>query len=394
MEGRRTSLFENGMIGFGAGISIAEILTGTYLAPLGFGAGMAAILIGHLIGCVLMFLAGIIGARQRRSSMEAARMSFGKKGAMLFSILNVLQLAGWTAIMIYDGALAAGSCFHGGMWIWCIVIGALIIAWIALGVSNLGKVNALAMTLLLILTIILSKVIFIDHAGLTQAAEAMSFGAAVELSVAMPLSWLPVIADYTREAERPIAASAVSVIVYGAASCWMYIIGLGAALLTQESDIAAIMVQAGLGVAGLLIIVFSTVTTTFLDAYSAGVAAVSIFPSQKEKTGGIAVTLISILASILFPMDDITDFLYLIGSVFAPMIAIQIADVLIMRHDRSESAFCFTNLLIWLAGFLLYRLLMQADLPLGSTLPDMVIVMLITLAVQQIQTHIQKKEAR
>lgn len=394
MEGRRTSLFENGMIWFGAGISIAEILTGTYLAPLGFGAGMAAILIGHLIGCVLMFLAGIIGARQRRSSMEAARMSFGKKGAMLFSILNVLQLAGWTAIMIYDGALAAGSCFHGGMWIWCIVIGALIIAWIALGVSNLGKVNALAMTLLLILTIILSKVIFIDHAGLTQAAGAMSFGAAVELSVAMPLSWLPVIADYTREAERPIAASAVSVIVYGAASCWMYIIGLGAALLTQESDIAAIMVQAGLGVAGLLIIVFSTVTTTFLDAYSAGVSAVSIFPSLKEKTVGIAVTLISILASILFPMDDITDFLYLIGSVFAPMIAIQIADVLIMRHDRSESAFCFTNLLIWLAGFLLYRLLMQADLPLGSTLPDMVIVMLITLAVQQIQTHIQKKEAR
>ena len=66
-------------------------------------------------------------------------MSFGKKGAMLFSILNVLQLAGWTAIMIYDGALAAGSCFHGGMWIWCIVIGALIIAWIALGVSNLGR---------------------------------------------------------------------------------------------------------------------------------------------------------------------------------------------------------------------------------------------------------------
>lgn len=394
MEGRRTSLFENGMIWFGAGISIAEILTGTYLAPLGFGAGMAAILIGHLIGCALMFLAGIIGVRQRRSSMEAARMSFGKKGAMLFSILNVLQLAGWTAIMIYDGALAAGSCFHGGMWIWCIVIGALIIAWIALGVSNLGKVNALAMTLLLILTIILSKVIFIDHAGLTQAAGAMSFGAAVELSVAMPLSWLPVIADYTREAERPIAASAVSVIVYGAASCWMYIIGLGAALLTQESDIAAIMVQAGLGVAGLLIIVFSTVTTTFLDAYSAGVSAVSIFPSLKEKTVGIAVTLISILAAILFPMDDITDFLYLIGSVFAPMIAIQIADVLIMRHDRSESAFCFTNLLIWLAGFLLYRLLMQADLPLGSTLPDMVIVMLITLAVQQIQTHIQKKEAR
>lgn len=340
-----------------------------------------------------MFLAGIIGARQRRSSMEAAKMSFGRKGAMFFSILNVLQLAGWTAIMIYDGALAAESCFQSGMWIWCIIIGILIIAWIALGVSNLGKINVLAMTLLLILTLILSKVIFIDHAGLSQAAGFMSFGAAVELSVAMPLSWLPVIADYTREAERPIAASAVSVIIYGIASCWMYIIGLGAALLTQESDIASIMVQAGLGAAGLLIVIFSTVTTTFLDAYSAGVSAVSIFPSWKEKRVGIVVTLISILAAILFPMDDITDFLYLIGSVFAPMIAIQIADVLLLRHDRSDAAFCLDNLLIWLAGFILYRLLMRTDFVLGNTLPDMVIVMLITLFVHKLRQAMTKKEA-
>ena len=391
---KRTSLFENGMIWFGAGISIAEILTGTYLAPLGFGSGLAAILIGHLIGCTLMFLAGIIGARQRRSSMEAAKMSFGRKGAMFFSILNVLQLAELPRRVSSSAtALAAESCFQSGMWIWCIIIGILIIAWIALGVSNLGKINVLAMTLLLILTLILSKVIFIDHAGLSQAAGFMSFGAAVELSVAMPLSWLPVIADYTREAERPIAASAVSVIIYGIASCWMYIIGLGAALLTQESDIASIMVQAGLGAAGLLIVIFSTVTTTFLDAYSAGVSAVSIFPSWKEKRVGIVVTLISILAAILFPMDDITDFLYLIGSVFAPMIAIQIADVLLLRHDRSDAAFCLDNLLIWLAGFILYRLLMRTDFVLGNTLPDMVIVMLITLFVHKLRQAMTKKEA-
>ena len=113
--------------------------------------------------------------------------------------------------MIYDGALAAESCFQSGMWIWCIIIGILIIAWIALGVSNLGKINVLAMTLLLILTLILSKVIFIDHAGLSQAAGFMSFGAAVELSVAMPLSWLPVLADYTREAERPVSYTPLDV---------------------------------------------------------------------------------------------------------------------------------------------------------------------------------------
>ena len=55
MKECRTGLFENGLIWFGAGVSIAEILTGTYLAPLGFQKGIAAILLGHLIGCVLFF---------------------------------------------------------------------------------------------------------------------------------------------------------------------------------------------------------------------------------------------------------------------------------------------------------------------------------------------------
>lgn len=90
------------------------------------------------------------------------------------------------------------------------------------------------------------------------------FGAGVELAIAMPLSWLPLISDYTREAEDPVKASLVSSIVYGIVSCWMYLIGLGAALFTGEYDIAQIMLKAGLGIAGLLIIVFSTVTTTFL----------------------------------------------------------------------------------------------------------------------------------
>lgn len=88
----------------------------------------------------------------------------------------------------------------------------------------------------------------------------------------MPLSCLPLISDYTREAKRPLAATAASALVYGAVSCWMYVIGMGAAIYTGEYDIAQIMVKAGLGVFGLLIVVFSTVTTTFLDAYSAGVS--------------------------------------------------------------------------------------------------------------------------
>ena len=380
MNEKRTSVFSNGLIWFGAGVSLAEILTGTYFAPLGFGKAMAAILLGHLIGGLMMFAAGMIGAKERKSAMETVKMSFGEKGSLLFAVLNVLQLVGWTAIMIYDGALAAGGIFSSGHWIWCLVIGVLIIVWIMVGITNLGKINTVAMTALFLLTLVLCKVIFFSgNSILTEPDDSLSFGAAVELAVAMPLSWLPLISDYTREAEKPVAATAVSAVVYGLVSCWMYLIGMGAAIYTGESDIAQIMVKAGLGIVGLLIIIFSTVTTTFLDAYSAGISSETLSHKLNGKYIAIGVTIVGALAAIVYPMDNITDFLYLIGSVFAPMIAIQIADFYLLKEDHSEKEIQISNMILWVIGFILYRMLMKVDLPVGNTLPDMVITMVLCL---------------
>ncbi len=385
MKEKRTSIFENGLIWFGAGVSLAEILTGTAFAPLGFQKGILAIIIGHIIGCTMLFLAGVIGGKTRRSAMETVKMSFGQNGGVFFSFLNVLQLVGWTAIMIYDGALAADGVLNTGRWVWCLVIGALIIVWILVGITNLGKVNTIAMAALFILTLVLCKVIFFSGAaGNVDTSEAMSFGAAVELAVAMPLSWLPLISDYTREAEEPVKATAVSAIVYGIISCWMYVIGMGAAIYTGEYDIAQIMVKAGLGIAGLLIIVFSTVTTTFLDAYSAGISAESVFSKLNGKYAAVAVTVIGTVGAIVYPMDNITDFLYLIGSVFAPMIAIQIADFFILkRADSLSDAIDVTNIVIWIVGFVLYRYLMGVDIPVGNTLPDMAVTIVICVIIRK-----------
>ena len=390
MEEKRTSVFENGLIWFGAAVSIAEILTGTYFAPLGFGKGLCAILLGHVIGCFLLFCAGLIGGKARRSAMETVKMSFGQKGSLLFSLLNILQLVGWTGIMIYDGALAANEILAAGSWLWSLVIGGLIVLWILIGIKNLGKVNTVAMAALFVMTIVLSFVIFGKGSAQAVAEEAMSFGAAVELSVAMPLSWLPLISDYTREAEKPVKATAVSAVVYGLISCWMYLIGMGSAIFTGESDIAQIMVKAGLGIVGLLIVVLSTVTTTFLDAYSAGISSESVSAKLNGKWVAVAAAVLGTAGAILFPMENITDFLYLIGSVFAPMIAIQIADFFLLKKDHSGRAFDLCNLLIWVIGFVLYRYLMRLDIPVGNTLPDMVVTMLLCLAAGKL---IKRKEA-
>ena len=393
MNENRTSVFSNGLIWFGAGVSLAEILTGTYFAPLGFGKAMAAILLGHFIGGIMMFAAGMIGAKERRSAMETVKMSFGEKGSLLFAILNVLQLIGWTSIMIYDGALAADGLLHTGLWIWALVIGALIILWIVIGLTNLGKLNTIAMTALFILSLILFKVIFFGTAVADPIVDdgSLTFGAAVELAVAMPLSWLPLISDNTREAEKPFAATAVSVVVYSLVSIFMYVIGMGAALITGEYDIAQIMLKTGFGIVGLVIIIFSTVTTTFLDAYSAGVSSVSISEKINEKWAAIIVTVIGTVAAIVYPMDNITNFLYLIGSVFAPMIAVQIADYFILKKaNAKDMAFQWRNLGVWLIGFVLYRVLMHIDTPVGNTLPDMVVTVILCVIVEKVAEAVKK----
>lgn len=311
-------------------------------------------------------------------------MSFGQKGGLFFALMNVIQLIGWTAIMIYDGALSANAIWNTGIWLWALVIGLLIILWIKIGITNLGKINTVTMTALFILTLVLCKVIFFSNGSAAPISEGgLTFGAAVEMAVAMPLSWMPLISDYTKEAEKPFAATLTSSVTYGIISCWMYIIGMGAALFAGTTDISLIMVRAGLGLAGLLIVVFSTVTTTFLDAYSAGISAESLTSRISGKNMGIFVAVIGTVGAMLFPMDDITNFLYFIGSVFAPMIAIMIADFLV-KADDSGRDFQWVNLLVWLLGFCLYRYLTTVDFVLGNTFPDILITMIVALIARKL----------
>ena len=380
---KKTSTFQNGLIWFGAGVSLAEILTGTSFAPLGMAKGFAAILLGHIIGCAMMLLAGLIGGRTGRSAMETVKMSFGQKGGLLFAFLNVLQLVGWTAVMVGSAALAANTIAAIGVSWWSIIIGAFIALWIVMGLKNLSKVNVVVMAALFILTIVLSMVVFQNGTPIVPDGE-LTFGGAVELAVAMPLSWLPIISDYTRTAKKPVLATAASCGAYFIASSWMFIIGMGAALFTGQDDIAAIMLQAGMGIAGILVVLLSTVTTTFLDAFSAGVSFQSLAPKASDKIMALAATVLGVVLAIFAAPDQFQDFLYLIGSVFAPMTAILLADFFILKRDHTAESVNWLNIVLWVLGVILYRYLLSVDTPVGITVPVVVIIMVISTLIHKI----------
>lgn len=392
----KTKLLSHSLLWFGAALSIAEIFTGTLFAPLGFSQGLWAIILGHLIGGCLFFLAGLIGAQTERSAMETVRIGFGHTGASGFALANVLQLIGWTTVMIITGAAATDAIYPLSTTIWSLIIGGLIILWLLLGFTNLTRLNLVAVTLLFILTVWLSFIIFDPQSVIAttlqlNGEQTLSFGAAVELATAMPLSWLPLVSDYTRHAERPVTATILSTITYTIVSIWMYVIGLGSALYAGETDIAAVMLKTGLGLWPLLIIIFATVTTTYLDAFSAGVSAVSIWPQLSEKTTAIIFTIIGIILAIFIPMTEYENFLFLIGSVFTPMIAILFTQYFLLKQDASGRKFYLPNLVLWLLGFILYRNVLTYETLLGTTFPVMITIACLTYIVGKWLTPISKK---
>ena len=372
-----------GLVWFGAAVSIAEIEAGAALAPAAVGGRgwsvLGAILLGHLFGGAMLFLAMLLGARTRRGGMDCAKTPFGRAGGGFFAALNLLQLVGWTAVMVAQGAGAAKELLGGlvPFGAACAGIGILVAVWIYVGLRGVGRINSVAMALLFALTVVLfASLLSTGSKGTGRPTEPMPgpvFWFAFEMSVAMPLSWLPLAADYTRDARRPVAACAAAALVYSLVSCWMYGIGMVAAAFGSIPDAFRHLGAAGLGAAALLVIVFSTVTTTFLDAYSAGESARSLWSRVPAKPFGVAVCALGTLLAARGAMDRYLDFLYLIASVFAPMAAVLLVGgfaALRRGADAVGRGAAAWNFAAWAAGFAVYHACLGADSPLAAAFPS------------------------
>lgn len=376
---------------FGAAISIAEIFTGGLLAPLGFSDGIKAILLGHLIGGVIMLLVGVIGAQSKLPAIMSTRISFGTYGSYLFSLLNVLQLIGWTAVMIISGGRAAnelGIALFGfdSINTWAVVIALLIALWIALGKNGFGKLNIIAVMLLLFLTLLLCGVVFKEGAIFSKINTGeMSFGLALELSIIMPLSWLPLVSDYTRFAKEKKSGLVGTFFGYFIGSSLMYIVGLSIALYAKDASVGTMMMALHLGFVALGIVLLSTVTTTFLDAYSAGVTLTNVFPKLSERTVALVMTLVGFVVAVFTPIEQYENFLYAIGSVFGPLFAIVLSDYFIFKKEQIASTLALHvgTFIVWAVGVFLYYQFQVMALPLGTTLPTMIATALLFIATKR-----------
>jgi len=152
----------------GAAISLAEILAGGILVPLGLVSGIFVILLGHIIGNTPFALGGIIGSEQGIPSMVSVRPSFGNRGSYLPAFLNVIQLIGWTAVMLIICAKSAEVITqklfdYSNFRLWIVLAGMITTLWAFFGHKTWKWLQRISVTALFFLCLIMTYVVFREY---------------------------------------------------------------------------------------------------------------------------------------------------------------------------------------------------------------------------------------
>lgn len=400
----------------GAAVSLAEIWAGGLIVPLGLGLGLWVILLGHLIGNTPFALGGLIGSRWGIPTMVAVRPSFGIRGSYFAAALNVIQLIGWTAVMLIICGAAADAISRSygfsNPTLWIVVSGVITTLWAVAGHRFWKWLQRVSVVALLILCLALIYVVFQQYgwgmlAQIPRKSD-FSFMVGMDLVIAMPISWLPLVSDYSRFATNSKSSFWGTWIGYFIVSSWMYLLGLMASLATQSPDpsgvVINLMLKFGWAIPALVIVLFSTFTTTFLDIYSTAISGLNIVPKLGERKGIILGGILGTGVAMVFPaLLHYEHFLLFIGAMFCPLFGIVLADYFLLKKGlievedlyREEGRYWFWKgvnpiaILAWAIGFAIYLgfspMLMEKVLgikaafpwPIGSSLPSMVLAGLI-----------------
>lgn len=341
----------------GAAISISEIYTGGLTASLGLAKGLAAILIGHIIGTLLLVFGGYISFQSGRTAMEKVRDSLGPVGVKIIAFLNVLQLLGWGSVMIIQAGRAFGGIVNFSLPVSMILMGLAVLVW-AFFFNNYSKTfNDIFVIILLVLSIMIF--FRIDMQTFPVLTGPMNFATAVELSIAMPISWLPLIGDYTKNGQSKKGVVISSFLGYFIGSMLMYLLGFLISLHTGM-DVIEYIVQSNMKFIAGFIIIIATVTTAFMDVYSAVISSKQLIPFKNENLMIVLYSLIALTIAFVFPIEKFESFLLMIGSVFIPVYTIVFIEYL--THYKGQSAkLNALGILIAAFGTFLYQYLVKVQ---------------------------------
>ena len=359
------------LIGFQSAVTV--LVVGGH--ELSFAASVTAVVAGTVIGTAMLGVAALIGARTGAPAMAMLRGLFGTRLSYLPTVLNILQCIGWGVfelIVIAGGAqTVAGT--QGWRWLFVLLAGVLttvLTIWPLGAIAVLRKYVAVAVGVAMVyFTVQLGRQGFPDPG----AGNWHGFLTATDAIVAVSISFVPLAADYTRHARTPASAYWGSFTGYSLAQAWCYVLGL-IALLQSGGDTSRIF-SSFTGVAAgwvfLLVLVVRETDQSFANVYSTAMSIHNLLPrvDRRVLSGGVGV-LVTLLALRIQEgefYETYANFLYLIGAVFVPLLAVLAVDYFLGAgrngwNTAQDAPSRWLMLLPWALGFATYQFLAPAGI--------------------------------
>ncbi|HJU34677.1 MAG TPA: cytosine permease [Nitrososphaera sp.] len=395
------------------GVGLLVLSAGSFLSEANFLDAVVAIIVGSVGGSVLLALAGKIGSDHGIPSLITMRPAFGIRGSYLPATLNILQLVGWTTFEIMIMARAADMLTGGILpyYSWAAIFGVLVgllgiagplnvvrqwvgkfAVWIAYGTSAIIIINLLYSA---------------DISTLVSSpGQGLSLFSALDLVIAMPISWMPLVADYNRFSKRSKSALWGTFIGFTITNVLFYFGGI----LLGTSDVLAIVVSIQAMFFGflMLLLIVDEADNAFADVYSASVSTQDIFARINQKYLIIGFTMLSAILAMVISIDEYEVFLLLIGAVFIPLFGVVLTDYYIIKRQKYTEQMLYKSqnrlgigipaIIAWTLGVVLNYMLSPLSpiymphLPaIGATIPSLAAASLIYLALIKIQQWHQRE---
>jgi putative hydroxymethylpyrimidine transporter CytX len=383
--------FSHASLWFSLGVGLLVIQIGAYLVPaMGTQDALLAILLGSLLGSGLVAWVAKLGCDTGLSSAGLMHQVYGSGFAKLPIVLNVIQLVGWTSfelVIMREGTLAMGEQHMG--WSGNYLVMATVfwgsILTLLMASSMLGLVRSFVSRFGLPLVVMSLAWLTWQFLGVLQTQDvsafwnrpgnnSMGFLSAIDLVIAMPVSWLPLVADYARHGKNSRTAMSATWLGYALANIWCYSLGvLVVSVSSPDINLVSTLLLAQGGLLALGLILIDELDNAYGDVYSASLNSHSLFSRWSIKQWGLLIAVGCTLLAIVLPMHSLEPFLLMLSSVFIPLYG-----VILGRAGRAPAANASRSIyllpaLIWLIGIAVFHLSGQFTPQWGSALPSLAV---------------------
>ena len=392
---------------FSLGVGLLVMQMGAYLLPaLSPTQALMAITLGSLVGAGLLGWVGKLGCDSGLSSAGLMHSVYGRHFARLPIVLNIIQLLGWGSfelVVMRDATVALGKqsgALTATYWPWVATLfwGSVILLLMSGSMVTLVRriISRVALPLVILSLLWLSWQ-FLSMASAQgfatlmnrQGDGSMSMLSAMDLVIAMPISWLPLVADYARHGKSGKSALTATWSGFALANIWCYALGVLVALTLPSQDLVTALLLAQGGLIALSLVLIDEVDNAYGDAYSAAMSAHSILPNWSIRRWGLLIAALCTALAMVLPMHSLEPFLLILSSCFVPLFGVMLGrlafGVNAVELMQKAPSVRWDAVAIWLLGIAFYHLLPFLSTAMGSALPTLVVTFIVAAATRQMQ---------